>query len=158
MKRPGTPVVVVAITTAVLLGCGEFEQAKVRGSNINSMMAIENVSIVLERYRHDHGSYPVANTMADLVKAVAPLLDHAQTTDRWGEPLLLEVATESYTVTSKGDDRTGGHEFGGAVSTPGHSITMKDAIFVQYDASVKQTARKIEAEIAEVRNQGQKGV
>jgi hypothetical protein len=158
MNRPVLHVAFIAVTITVLLGCGQFEQAKVRGSNINSMLAIKDVSIALERYRHDHGEYPVAKTMADLQKAVAPSLDHAQTADRWVEPLIVEVTAESYTITSKGDDRTGGHEFGGAVSTPGHSITMKDAIFVQYDASVEQTARKLEAEIVEARNPSQKGV
>jgi hypothetical protein len=160
MKLSFVPVAIGAGIVAVLmLGCGaSYEQAKVRGSNINSMMAIKDVSIALERYRHDHGSYPTANTMAELQKALAPLLDHARSRDRWGELLLIEVNGDSYMVASKGDDRTGGPEFGGAVSTPGHSITLKDAIFVQYDASVEQTARKYEAEIAAVRNQSQGGV
>jgi hypothetical protein len=160
MRRTLVLVAIVSgMIATMLLGCGaSYEQAKVRGSNINSMMAIRDVSIALERYRHDHGTYPMANTMAELQKAVAPLLDHVQSTDRWGEPLVVEVTNESYTVTSKGDDRTGGHEFGGAVSIPGHSITMKDAVFVQFDASVERTARKFEAEIAEVRNQSPKGV
>lgn len=159
MRSSIVSVVIIAGAIATsLTGCGaSYEQAKVRGTNINSMMAIEAVSIALEQYKLTHGSYPSAHTMAELQKAVAPLLDHARTTDRWGEVLLVDVTTDGYTLTSKGADRTGGHEFGGAVATPGHSITLKDAVFVQYDASVEQTARKYEAEIAEVRNHNPSG-
>jgi hypothetical protein len=39
------------------------------------------------------------------------------------------------------------------VTSPGHSITLKDGVFVQYDASVEKTARDYEAEIAKVRTQ-----
>ena len=49
--------------------------------------------------------------------------------------LLVDVSANGYTISSQGDDRNGGHEFGGAVTTPGHSITLKDAVFVQYEAS-----------------------
>jgi hypothetical protein len=155
MNRSFVVVAIVAATIAVvLLGCGaSFEQAKVRGSNINSMMAIKDVSIALERYRHAHGSYPTAHSFAELQRAVAPALDRARSKDRWGEELLVDVTADSYVVTSKGDDRTGGPESGGAVSTPGHSITLRDAVFVQYDASVELTARKYEAEIEAVRNE-----
>lgn len=160
MSKPrGAAVVLLAGTVVTsLTGCGAaYEEAKVRGSNINSMMALEAVSIALEQHKRAHGTYPPAVTMAELQQGVAPLLDRARTTDRWGEVLVVEVTPDSYTLTSKGDDRAGGPEFGGAVTTPGHSITLKDAVFVQYDASVEQTARKLEAEIAEARKQPASG-
>jgi hypothetical protein len=122
------------------------------------MMAIKDVSIALEHYRHDHGSYPTAQTISDLQRALAPLLDRARTQDRWGEALLVDVTAEGYTISSKGSDRTGTHEFGGAVTNPGHSITLKDGVFVQYDASVESTATKYSAELAEVRKQMRDGV
>ena len=158
MTRPVASAAFIVSKIVASLGCGDFEQAKVRGSNISSMMAIKDVSIAIEQFRSSHGSYPTATTLAELQKATSPLLDHAQTTDRWGELLLVDVSGGGYVVTSKGDDRTGGPEFGGAVSNPGHSITLKDGVFVQYDASVERTARKFEEEIAGVRNQKQGGV
>ena len=138
--------------------CATYDQAFVRGSNIRSMMALKQVAIALERQRNEHGSYPAAKSIADLQATIVPALDNTSCTDRWGEPLVVDVTSDSYTLTSKGDDRTGGHEFGGAVTIPGHSITLKDGVFVQYDASVEETARKYEAEMAQVRTQARGGV
>jgi len=148
--------VVACLATIFLTGCdacATYEAAQVRGSNIRSMIAIRDVAIALEQYRNDHGSYPPGKSIVDLQETLAPLLTNTQRTDRWGEPLVVDVTSDRYTLTSKGDDRIGGHEFGGAVTSPGHSITLKDAVFVQFDASVEKAARKYEAEIAKLRAQ-----
>jgi hypothetical protein len=77
--------------------------------------------------------------------------------DRWGNALVVTVSRDSYIVTSGGSDGTGGHEYGGAVETAGHSITMKDGIFVQYDSSVETTAREYEADLARIRSRATTG-
>lgn len=159
-RRLALIVVIAGLVGPTLAGCGActaFGEAYVRGSNMRSMLTIKEVAIALERHRQKHGSYPTAKSIAELWRGVAPLLDNAACADRWGEALVVDVEPESYTLTSKGDDRVGGHEFGGAVTVPGHSITLKDARFVQYDASVEKTARKYEAEIAGFRSRSAAG-
>jgi hypothetical protein len=160
-KTPAFALVLAGLALVPLWGCGAdsaYHQAYVRGCNIRSMTTIEGVALALEQYKQAHGSYPVAKSVPELQTALAALLKGGGYTDRWGEPLLVDVSPDGYTLTSKGDDRTGSHEFGGAVTTPGHSITLKDGMFVQYDASVEKTAREFEAEIAKVRAQARQGV
>lgn len=159
------PLVLALLLTGIglmsLSGCGactEYDQAYVRGSNIRSMSTIKGVAVALERHRQAHGSYPAAKSIAELQKELASSPSSTGYVDRWGEPLLVEVSADNYTLTSKGDDREGGHEFGGAVGFAGHSITLRDGVFVQYDASVQTTARKYDAEIAAIRSQTRGGV
>jgi hypothetical protein len=111
---------------------------------------MQEVAVALERHRADHGTFPAADSMAALRVALGRPLQF-RGVDRWDEDLLVSVSPEGYVLTSKGEDRVGGHEFGGAVTTPGHSITLKDGRFEQYDARVEKTARKIEQEIAGAR-------
>lgn len=147
---PSHTLVCAALLT---LGCGaaeNFENAKSIGSNIRTMMNMQEVAVALERHRAEHGTFPAADSMAALRVALGRPLEF-RGVDRWGEELLVSVTPEGYVLTSKGEDRVGGHEFGGAVTTPGHSITLKDGRFEQYHAKVEKTARKIEGEIAAAR-------
>ncbi len=153
--KTSSPVVIflAGLTLIISLGCSDyskrFNQSKIRGSNIRSMLALKNVAISLEHYKNDHGNYPSANSMKELKKMLTPAyLDPASCIDKWGELILVSCTPDSYILSSKGDDRSGEHEFGGAVETSGHSITMKDGLFVQYNTSVEETARELESEIS----------
>jgi Tfp pilus assembly protein PilE len=153
-------VIVVAVgilCLTALVAYPTYHRAYVAGSNIASMIVIKDVAIALERYRQERGPYPAAQSIDDLRKVLAPLLANARLTDRWGEPLVVDVTPASYTLTSKGEHRASGHQFGGAVTFSGHSITLKDGVFVQYDASVERTAIKYDGEIATVRAQARAG-
>lgn len=109
--------------------------------------------ILLEAHRAKHGEYPAADSMAELRSLLAAELAAERGVDRWGEPLIVTVTPVAYTLTSKGNDRQGGHENGGPVEAPGHSITLEAGVFVQYHRAVESTARKYEAEIRGVRAQ-----
>jgi len=112
---------------------------------------MKNVAIALEAHRSEHGDYPTADSMNELRPFLHAYLGDERGIDRWGEPLVVTVNPESYVLTSKGDDKQGGHEYGGPVETVGHSITLKDGRFVQYHRSVESTAREYEAEIQSAR-------
>jgi len=133
-------------------------EAYVRGCNIYSMIAIKDVAIALEHYRQEHGTYPAAKSIRDLQEAMVPSLANARVIDRWGEPLVVDVTATSYTLTSKGENRTAGHQFGGPVTFPGHSITLRDGKFVQYDSRVELTAHRYEQEIRNVQALARDGV
>jgi hypothetical protein len=145
----------VGLLVASILACGfseNYNRAYTRGANIKSMIAIRNVAVALEQYRADHGEYPVAGSMNELRTSLSSYLGEELGIDRWGEPLVVTVTADSYTLSSKGDDGQGGHENGGAVEAAGHSITLRDGRFVQYHSIVEDTARKYEAEIAATRS------
>lgn len=147
-------VLAIGLILVALAGCGASDtcnRAYTRGTNIKSMIAITNVAIALETHYLEHDEYPTADSMRQLRLALAPYLGEELGFDRWGEPLVVTVTADSYLLTSKGDDKEGGHEDGGPVETAGHSITLKNGIFVQYHASVESTARKYEAQIANAR-------
>ena len=152
MKRTVLGLVLLLLAT-LCLACGtadSFNNAKTIGENIRTMMNIQDVAVALEKYRAEHGTYPSSESMSSLRTVLGSVSPEA-TIDRWGEPLLVAVTPESYTISSKGKDRTGDHEFNGGVTTPGHSITLRDGRFVQYYAKVEKTAAKIEQEIAAAR-------
>jgi hypothetical protein len=143
-----------------MTGCGaseNFNRAKIRGENIRTMIAMKNVAIALEIYRNVEDDYPTADSMAQLKSQLDTYLGSERGVDRWGNALVVTVTPDSYVLTSGGDDGTGGHEYGGAVETAGHSITMKDGFFAQYHSSVESTAREYEAEIAKVRSRATTG-
>ncbi len=165
MKRGiviGALVAGVALIAAIVLVAyfvyPNIHGAKVVGSNVASMVVMRDVAIGLERYRQEHGSYPSAQSIADLQKKADPFLAGARLTDKWGEPLVVDVTPASYTLTSKGAKRTGGHQFGGAVTFGGHSITLKDGVFVQYDARAATTAADFEGQMAAERSRPRAGV
>ena len=146
----------IGLMLAMMVSCGAgdtYNRAHNRGANINSMIAIKNVAIALETYRVERGEYPTVDSMDQLRPVLGAYLGDERGIDRWGESLIVTVTPASYVLTSKGDDKQGGHENGGPVETAGHSITLKDGAFVQYHSSVESTARKYEAEIAGVRPQ-----
>jgi len=116
------------------------------------MVTLRDVAVALERYRVEHGTYPPAATEHDLRAFLEPTyMPTGSWIDRWGHPLVVEVKPDGYLLSSSGDDGVGGHEFGRAVSQAGHSITLRNGVFAQYEASVERTARKYEGEIAAAR-------
>lgn len=148
-------VVPLALSLALVVGCG-FKDGYDSGVNIRTMIELQFAATALEEYRNAHGVYPAAASVDELRAALSRnRLLSWDGTDRWGEPILVDVDEGGYRLSSKGDDREGGHEFGGAVTTKGHSITLENGRFVQYWAGVERVARDIEAEIAAVRDTGE---
>jgi len=122
------------------------------GRNFGTMFNLERIAIVLEHYRAVHGEYPAAGTVAELRAALGPRdIQDGYWIDRWKHPLVVEVTREDYLLSSLGEDGEGGHEFDGPVSRPGHSITLRNGIFVQYYVRAEKAARDVEARIAAAR-------
>ena len=151
MRMPRlVPILFIVFMLALTASWGDdstFSRAYARGVNIRSMVSLMNVAIALEAYRSEHGTYPLANSMHQLRFLLRAHLGDELGLDRWREPLVVTVTPDSYVLLSKGDDKQGGHEHGGAVETAGHSITLKNGVFVQYHLSVESTAREYEKEI-----------
>lgn len=151
--RSGLNVVTCSVVLLAACGLGEtYNQAYTRGSNIRSMITLRNAAIALEHYQLANGSYPEASDAAALRTILVPeYLDAWSGRDKWGEPILVRCDESGYLLSSKGSDRRGDHEFGGAVEMAGHSITVQDGIFVQYAALLESTAREYETMIAAAR-------
>lgn len=126
-------------------------QSKIRRDQwdqASSMMRLQQVARAIERFRVANGRYPTASSMAALQAALSNYLFHQASWDAWTEPFLVDATSTSYTLTSRGSNRTGNHSYGGAVRAPGHAITLKDGRFVQYDALEEKRARELENELA----------
>ena len=85
-------------------GCGvgeDFNNARIRGENIFSMIAITNVAVALERYRGKHSEYPTADSMADLRPLLETYLGQERGIDRWGEELIVDVSPDGYVLSSR---------------------------------------------------------
>jgi hypothetical protein len=128
-----------------------FENAKAIGASIRSMMNLRDVALSLERFRAEQGSYPTCDSLVCL-RSVLGSKASFDGRDRWGEDLLVSSSPKSYLLSSKGEDRTGDHEEGGAVTSLGQSITLKDGKFVQYFAKAEKTKDRLEQEIAAARS------
>jgi hypothetical protein len=150
--------VLVLLFALTLAGCGivnAWNQGKTAGADFGTMFTLEQSAIALDRYRADHGKYPTATTVAELKAALEPTcISQARWEDNWKHPLLVEVTPEGYLLSSSGEDGEGGHEFEGPVSRPGHSITLRNGVFVQYNVIAKKAAREMEARIAAARRPG----
>lgn len=148
-------VVLLFVILAVPAGYVIFVNARhgaTAGRNIRTMFNLERVAIALEHYRAVHGEYPAAGTVAELRAALGPLdIQDRHWIDRWKHPLVIEVTREGYLLSSLGDDGVGGHEFDGPVARPGHSITLRNGIFVQYYVGAEKAARDLEVRIAAAR-------
>lgn len=154
-KGPGLGVLILMTVGAVLLSeavsCDADHEAWLNDSNVQTMKGLKDMAMAIERYRSETGSYPVASSLEELKAAMGSDLDGVAFYDRWGEVFLIECGPDGYALSSKGEDRVGWHEFGGAVTSPGHSITLKDGIFKQYDARVEKAVRRLERDIASAR-------
>jgi hypothetical protein len=122
------------------------------GRNIRTMLNLERVATALEHYRAVHGEYPAAGTVGELRAALGSLdIPNGDWSDGWKHPLVVEVTREGYLLSSPGEDGEGGHELDGPVSRPGHSITLRNGIFVQCYVRAEKAARGVEARIAAAR-------
>jgi hypothetical protein len=64
------------------------------------------------------------------------------------------MTSEDYLLSSSGEDGEGGLEFEGPVSRPGHSITLRNGVFVQCNVIAIKAAREMEARIDAARRPG----
>jgi hypothetical protein len=109
----------VLFTAALLLiACGRTgEQAAHQvlhaidqGKLIGTRGTMENIGKALTTYSMDHGGYPQGASIQEATVALVPaFLPSAITVDSWGNTLLYQSDTRSFTLTSPGaDGRVGG--------------------------------------------------
>lgn len=109
-----------------------------------------------EKYHLKYNEYPTSDSIDELKNILTPFHDREfdlRTIDPWEEKYLVKSSREQYTISSKGDDKIGGHEFGGVLDTDSykHSITLKNGVFVQYLKLRSKSVKEFEEEIINIK-------
>ncbi len=80
-----------------------------QGKLIGTRGTMENVAKALAAYAMDRGSYPGGSSIQETTAALVPaFLPSATTVDAWGNTLVYESDTRSFTLTSPGADGRAG--------------------------------------------------
>jgi len=80
-----------------------------QGKVIGTRGTMETIGKALTTYAMDHGGYPQGSSIQEATAALVPaFLPSAATVDAWGNTLVYQSDTRSFTLTSPGaDGRTG---------------------------------------------------
>ena len=156
-RRDLTIILIYIVAVVSLSGCEGFKQGRQASSEYSTMYTMKNWVIALEKYHKINNEYPSSNSMKELQKILTPFHDGKlplRILDSWNEKYLINSTRDSYTISSKGDDKIGGHEFGGAISQDSykHSITIKDGNFVQYRILRSKIVKEFEDEIQKIKS------
>ncbi len=113
-RGAGPVALLVMFTTALfLLACGKTgEQAAHdvlhaidQGKLIGTRGTMENIGKALTTYAMDRGVYPQGTSIQEATAALVPaFLPSAVTIDAWGNTLVYQSDTRSFTLTSPGAD------------------------------------------------------
>lgn len=118
-------------TAIALLACGKSgEQAAQgvlhaidQGKVIGTRGTMENIGKALTTYSMDRGAYPQGTSIQEATAALVPaFLPSPVTVDAWGNTLVYQSDTRSFTLTSPGAD--------GRVGSP-DDMVMTDGHFTQ---------------------------
>src|SRR2546425_326162 len=130
------PTSIAVLIAAVLFptACGRAgEQAAAEGLHaidqgkvIGPRGTMETLGKALTTYAMDHGGYPQGSSIQEATAALVPaFLPSAATVDAWGNTLVYQSDTRSFTLTSPGaDGRTGNAD----------DMVMTDGRFTQLPA------------------------
>ena len=134
-RGPGAVTLCVLFVTALLLlACGkagenaahEVLHAIDQGKIVGTRGTMENIGKALTTYSIDRGEYPRGMSMQEATVALVPaFLPSAVTVDAWGNTLVYQSDTKSFTLTSPGAD--------GRVGTA-DDMVMTDGRFTQLPA------------------------
>ena len=71
-----------------------------------TMSDMKSWRIVMGAYKEDHGSYPKAKTIEELIPLVQPIyIRYAPRVDAWGNPYIFELDdVAGYRIVSRGSD------------------------------------------------------
>ena len=134
---------------------GSFSEGRNRAHYWSILNNFKEWSIAFEKYYKDNGVYPSSDSIHDLKDILTAYHDRKfglRTVDPWEGKYVITSSVGKYTVSSKGDDNEGGHEYGGALASDSysHSITLENGVFVQYLESYSHIAKEFEEEIRNV--------
>jgi type II secretion system (T2SS) protein G len=125
---------VLFMTALLLLACGktgenaahEVLHAIDQGKIVGTRGTMENIGKALTTYSIDRGEYPRGMSLQEATVALVPaFLPSAVTVDAWGNTLVYQSDTKSFTLTSPGAD--------GRVGTA-DDMVMTDGRFTQLPA------------------------
>jgi type II secretion system (T2SS) protein G len=135
MRGVGLGTLLALLTTALAFtGCGKAgEQAAHdvlhaidQGKLIGTRGTMENLGKALTTYSMDRGSYPQGSSIQEATTALVPaFLPSPVTVDAWGNTLVYQSDSKSFTLTSPGAD--------GRVGTA-DDMVMTDGRFTQLPA------------------------
>ncbi len=125
-------------------------------NHIIVLLHLKEWSIAFEEYYKVNNGYPTTNSLVELKKILIsyhPSKYDLYILDPWGEEYLVNSFKDSYVISSKGEDKTGSHEFGGAIVSESNnfSITLKNGVFVQYLAARSKVVKKHQDEIKAIK-------
>ena len=97
-----------------------------QGKVIGTRGTMETIGKALTTYAMDHGEYPRGSSIQEAAAALVPaFLPSAATVDAWGNTLLYQSDTRSFTLTSPGADGLTGNA---------DDMVMTDGRFTQLPA------------------------
>lgn len=117
-----------------------------------SLQGCSEWAIALEKYHTVNNEYPESNSIDELKAILIPYreTDYAlRTVDAWEEKYIITSSIDQYTISSKGNDKIGEHEYGGAIDTDNfsHSITLRNGVFSQYLKAKTKAVKEFEENI-----------
>lgn len=131
--RPSSGLFLLTLLAAgATCGCGEektYTAGLVQGARAAEMQdtrqKLDQIGAALDRYGVDHSGYPQAASIQEAEAALAPAYTRTlPRSDGWGRPLRLSSSSDSFVVSSDGQDAAPGtgddlrREAGGRVTGP----------------------------------------
>ena len=126
--------IIAAITIPNLLAAID------RGKQKRTMADMRSIGTAVEAYAVDNSSYPIATDAGTLALQVAPHYIKAMPTmDGWDNTYVVNAASTTYTITSRGKDGVASGCVMGALTTRYDSdICFSTGLFTQHPDGIQQ--------------------
>jgi hypothetical protein len=133
-----------------------YDEGYKAGSNWSVYWDLKEWAIAFEKYYKANKEYPTSASVEELRTMLTPYQNAEfglRILDPWEDKYLINSSKDEYIISSKGEDKNGGHEFGGAIDPIdyNYSTTLRNGKFVQYLKARFKTVHDFEAEIQAVK-------